>query len=76
MLAVSVEMKSGDETEGVSCYHTSSICRKPVTVASRNAHVPSIEIEGLYCVGIHISPLGKNISIFSISISLIGRYWI
>ena len=33
MLAVSVEMKSGDETEGASCYHTSSICRKPVTVA-------------------------------------------
>ena len=53
MLAVSVETKSGDETEGASYYHTSSICRRTVSVVPRNAHVPSIKAEGLYCV-IHI----------------------
>lgn len=50
MLAVSVEMESGDETEGVSYYDTSSICRRTVSVVPRNAHVPSTAIEGLYCI--------------------------
>ena len=51
VMAVSVRVRSGDETEGASYYYrTSSICRKPVIVAMGNAHVSSIEIERLNCV--------------------------
>ena len=68
MLAVSVGMKSGDETEEASYYRTSIICRKPVSVVSGNTHA-SMEIEGLNCVVCILLRFWKNVTTFSISIS-------
>ena len=72
-MAVSVGVRSGDETEGASYYYrTSNICRKPVIVAPGNAHVPSIERGGLNCVAHILLRFRRVLHVFLISIYIIG----